>query len=304
MLSRTYKWLEGIHNTKYFLLAYRIIKIYLNVWYPIRFRFTRRNRKFREECDVIVSLTSFPARINRLYLVIYSLINQTIKPLKIILYLSKEQFGGLDDLPKTLMELYHNSILDICFVDGDIRSHKKYYYSFRDYPDNRIIIVDDDFIYPENLVEVLLNMGDKYPKSVCCIHGHKIRMEKEVILPYLKWERDTQCLDKENRRIVPGGGGGVLYPPHCFDGTDVLKINKIMDICPLADDLWLKCHSLLNGYLTVKSSVYPYWVFCDVIYKKNVSLKTENLDKNMNDIQMQRLVKEYPGFLTNLIDNN
>ena len=34
------------------------------------------------------------------------------------------------------------------FVPENFRSHKKYYYVFREYPDHKVITVDDDLIYP------------------------------------------------------------------------------------------------------------------------------------------------------------
>ena len=59
--------------------------------------------KVNQESDIIISLTTFPARISTLWLTIYSLFRQTLMPKKIVLWLSSLQFpNGLEDLPKKL----------------------------------------------------------------------------------------------------------------------------------------------------------------------------------------------------------
>ena len=67
-------------------------------------------------------------------MVIETILSQSIKPDKVILYLSKVQFPRLeDDLPDSLLHMKASG-LDIRFVEGDIRSHKKYYYVMQAYP--------------------------------------------------------------------------------------------------------------------------------------------------------------------------
>lgn len=57
-------------------------------------------------------------------MVIETILSQSIKPDKVILYLSKVQFPRLEeDLPDSLLNMKARG-LDIRFVEGDIRSHK------------------------------------------------------------------------------------------------------------------------------------------------------------------------------------
>ena len=301
MLSSVYEKLEKKHNTSHFLLDYRLVKITVNCVYPLLFRFQRGKHQYKDTSNVIVSLTSFPARIKKVYLTIYSILKQTIKPKKIILYLSKKQFDEIDNLPSTLKKIAKDELVEIRFVDGDIRSHKKYYYAVEEYPDHPILTIDDDIIYPENLIEVLLNTAGKWPGAVCCTHAHKVIISDNHLAPYSVWDQETQEVDTVQAGIVPIGCGGVLYPPHCFDGTEVLEMSKFLSICPLADDLWLKCHSLLNGHEAVKSGYYPYWVFSDIIILRNKSLTTENVRKNQNDVQINSLLENYPLFNSKIL---
>ena len=56
------------------------------------------------ENGVIISFTSFPARINDVWKVVESLKNQSILPAKIILWLSKEQFPDGSGIPASLKD--------------------------------------------------------------------------------------------------------------------------------------------------------------------------------------------------------
>ena len=84
--------------------------------------------------------------------VVECLKRQTIRPDKIILYLSKEQFSSIEEIPDNLISR-QDDIFHIEMVDGDLRSHKKFFYSFTSYPDNLVLLVDDDIYYPLNMVE-------------------------------------------------------------------------------------------------------------------------------------------------------
>ena len=60
----------------------------------------------------------------------------------VILWLSKEQFPDRSFIPNSLLSLEKRGlIIELC--EGDLRSHKKYYYALRQYPNDIIITIDD-----------------------------------------------------------------------------------------------------------------------------------------------------------------
>ena len=60
----------------------------------------------KRDSEIIVSLTSYPARITTVHMTIMTLLNQKVKPDKVILWLAKEQFPkGMASLPKKLIAL-------------------------------------------------------------------------------------------------------------------------------------------------------------------------------------------------------
>ena len=134
--------------------------------------------------DIIVSLTSFPARIDYVYLVVECFLRQTVLPQKIVLWLAKSQFP--DGVPVKLSNMTSDRF-EIRYVENDFRSHKKYLYALREYPDNWILIVDDDIYYPSDTIEKMILAREKYPNSVICRYASPLVVENGTIPPDLSW---------------------------------------------------------------------------------------------------------------------
>ena len=76
--------------------------------------------------NIIVSLTSYPPRIQYVYITIKSLLKQTLKPNIIILWLAKSEFPNKNnDLPNTLLSL-RKYRLKIEYYEQNIKSYKKF----------------------------------------------------------------------------------------------------------------------------------------------------------------------------------
>lgn len=243
--------------------------------------------------DTIVSLTSFPVRIDTIWLCIESLKHQSVKPAKIILYLSKDQFKGLD-LPKSLLnEIDEN--FEIRMVDGDIRSHKKYYYAIQEFEGKNIVTCDDDVIYPPTMLECLLKCHSVFPNDVIANNTHLISLNKDYVLPYSQWRdissnqlKDGYCTLLNQIQV---GVGGVLYPPNVLY-KDVLNIDLAKDLAFMADDLWLYSQTVLSNRKVVKTN----FNMSDVIpipIKGDITLSTVNCSENKNDIQFNAIREFY-----------
>lgn len=247
-----------------------------------------KNRK-----RIIVSLTSFPYRIPNLWMVIEALFRQTVLPDKIILYLSKKQFSNeMNDLPDSLLRYTKNG-LDIRFVDGDIRSHKKYYYAMRDYPNDVIITVDDDIFYPSTMIQTLMRYHEKYPKAVICRYARSLQwMEDDKIMSSLYWKhlRETQVRGSD---FFLGTGGGTLFPnPSECLYKDTLDINLAFRLCPLEDDLWL--NTMIRLQETPIIVVKDYKDILPIQRKGNITLYSQNGgDENLTDVQIQNVIDYY-----------
>lgn len=152
-------------------------------------------------------------------------------------------------------------------------------------------LIDDDTLYPESWLLDLIKTYIKYPNCVCCYRAHKMVLNGEVITPYSDWIGLSPDEMGPDMLLVPIGVGGVLYPPKYFDNVD-FDYEKIKELCPTADDLWLKALGIVNGYKAVK--VYPNskeW-FTIVSSQKQALMKT-NVGSSMNDISIFNLQRYY-----------
>lgn len=227
----------------------RLVRSIAN-WYLPRFLAKPVAPSSLYDNDLIVSLTSFPGRINDVWKVIESLKRQTVKPGRIILWLSIQQFPSKSQIPQSLTKL-EDELFSIRLVDEDFRSHKKYFYSIREFPDKTIITCDDDVYYDEDMIRRLVDTAKRYPNCIISNYASRIKHGNDgSLLPYLKWSSDIRPYNSDN--LLQIGAGGVLYPPGCLHDL-VLNSNVFMNVCPLADDIWLNSMARLKGTPVVKS---------------------------------------------------
>lgn len=261
-----------------------------NVVLPIYFRCSKSNKMNcspRSNSGVIVSFTSFPKRIGKVWMVVESMLRQKIMPAEIHLWLSRKQFPNEDGLPNSLKREIRKG-LQVHFVDVDIRSHKKYYYIFQLRSEEKIMTIDDDILYRSDAIEKLLYYHKKYPDSVIANYARKIETEDGNLKPYDTWKQhDPEGTDID---MFFGSGGGTLFPPHVLH-PDVLKLDSCLACCPTADDIWLNAMTRLNHKRIVKTDYSK--VFLQIINLGDIKLSdTENVGPNGNDRQIS-LVRNY-----------
>lgn len=244
------------------------------------------------EIPIIVSLTSFPARMKEVPAAIGSMLRQTMKPDRIILHLTKSQFEG-KELPAAIRALQEKSGLEVVFCEENLKPHTKYFYAIQANPEAIIVTVDDDIIYRPTLIEELYASYLRHPDCVSCVRAHKMRFSKEgVLFPYNEWIMECHYdIDVPSHQLLATGVGGVLYPPHClpketFDQATILKT------CLNADDLWLKVMEIRNGTKVVlcADSQLPQEILEGA---QGVSLLSGNVVGCKNDEQMQNILEHF-----------
>lgn len=236
--------------------------------------------------EIVVSFTTYPARVWCLPMVVGSILRQKLLPDVIVIYLSKQQF---DDLKHPTIQKIQKQGVRVVLVDGDLRSHKKYYYAMHEYPNSIIITVDDDVIYDKNTIYDLYESYKRHPKAVSAkrVHGMKFD-ESGQLLPYRQWEyQKRDIVDTESLSLIPTGCGGVLYPP-CSLNEKWNDMKGILATCLYADDLWLKIMSLLNKTPVVLAKSDNYRLH-NVWSTLTEGLASENVLEDRNDEQMKKI---------------
>jgi len=282
---------ERFHNYKgippYILSPFRrIVRRVANCRIPQYFKKNKLDFD-KEKSDIIVSLTSFPARIESVYLVIQCMLRQTILPNKIILWLSKEQFPD-ECLPNSLSELI-GDFFEVRFVSEDIRSHKKYYYVMKENPHSWVLLIDDDLYYPADMIEQMIEARNHYHDTIICRYASVLEFDHNNIPPYSNWWVNETSDAVYNNRLFFGSGGGTLVKRDFFD-KDLLDINIAMSLTPIGDDLWLNAMANLIGTnkFKIKSGL-----LLPILIKNDERLCWDNVNNNMNDNQVGKLVDYY-----------
>jgi hypothetical protein len=271
----------------------RIIVRLTNLFIPIYFKllgWLPQNKLNSSRKQYIVSLTTFPARINNVWLAIESILRQKRKPDAIILWLSKEEFKDLTFLPKRLLTL-QNRGLQIRFCPGNLMPHKKYLYAIKEFPDANIITIDDDMLYPPDLLEKLIKAHEEYPDAICCAITREVKTHNGKLMSYKEWDyvktNTTPAL-----RFLTMGGGGTLFPPNSLN-PEVFNLVMLKKKALRTDDLWLKTMSLLsNTKVAAIGGEYPRF-FIPIINKKNIRLMDLNIGEGQNDKVFNDLMEHY-----------
>lgn len=245
------------------------------------------------ETDVVVSLTTFGKRIYDVCLAIESIMQGTMKPNRIILWLAEEEFKG-KALPRVLL-LQQKRGLQIEYCK-DIRSYKKLIPTMRRYPDACIVTIDDDAIYEFDFLEQLVNKHNDYPAAVCAHRIHRVKLDGEgKPMSYLDWEWCIETDAGHSPLHFPTGVGGILYPPNCFS-EEVFNEEAFMGISPYADDVWFYAMELLNGTPVVQAChSRSRGLFVDLPSGSIGALSKENTNEQCcrNDVQIKAVFEKY-----------
>ena len=243
------------------------------------------NKEPREH-HIVVSLTSFPARFFKIGMCLKSLILQTVKPDRIIVYLGNDCTES--DITEE-MKSYEAYGVEFR-IDGEknLKPHKKYYYAMREFPDSIVVTADDDVFYPREWMQKLYDSYLRHPKAVNAWRVHYIQMKNGRIQPYNYWIDQIRSVRKPSKRLIAIGNGGILYPPGIFD-DDLFETDAIESLCLGADDLWLKCHE-------IRKNVPVVWVKSmkvdPVPIPSEKSLSSENVFTGKND-KILREIMDY-----------
>lgn len=193
---------------------------------------------------LIVSLTSFPERVPYVLKTIYSLMNQSVKPNKIILWLSKQQFPNYDgDLSAELLYLRQYG-LSIEWLEGDIRSYKKLVPAINSFPEDVIITADDDLYYPKYWIKSLINSYNENPNVIHTHCSTRIVYKDGNVSFFSRYGMKGDGSISFSNKLL--GGSGTLYPPHLLH-TDVTKESIFMSLAPTTDDIWFWAMALANN---------------------------------------------------------
>lgn len=256
----------------------------------------------QETRDIIVtaSLTSFPARIDYVHLAIKSLMQQSYKPDRIILWLAEDQFPN-HVLPQSLTDLEAYG-LEIKWCDN-LYGHKKYFYSIQQQKENEVIITfDDDIIYPIDCIKRLVAKHRQHPNCLICERAQSLPQNKDNFYNVGRWDTISDvALKKPSHSVCPSTGGGYLipygaYPRHMLD-KDLLTKYALKN-----DDMWCMFMAAENGVRFIKTRKY-HKSFSVIGQSQSVSLASQNVVLNESQADFLALQDAYPQAYNRIISD-
>ena len=241
---------------------------------------------------VIVSLTSYPARFEAAARTLEPLFRQTVVPDGIELWLAEDE-ASPTELPTCLEELVRAG-LEVKWLARSLKPHTKYYGALREHPDDIVITIDDDIVYPLDLVQRLLEMHYRHPEAVIANRTHIVTLDEGgALAPYQEWIfEQTRLCDTPRTDLIATGVGGVLYPPHAFD-DEVFDEAAIRATSLMADDLWLMVHELRLKIPVVSTGANATLTY--VPGTQENGLFVDNLNGGRNNDILTVLFERYPA---------
>ncbi|NGM17157.1 glycosyltransferase family 2 protein [Eggerthellaceae bacterium zg-893] len=240
--------------------------------------------------EIVVSLTSYPARIGSVHEAIESIMRQTVKADRIVLWLAEEQFPrGEDELPERLLALKKRG-LEIRWVGKDYKSFKKIIPALQEFPDAAIVTIDDDLLYRNDVIQKLCDSYKKHPHAISALRTHRIGLTQDrKIKPYNDWEKEVlDCRDEERMDLLATTGAGALFPPDILP-PETCDWSVIEKTCSRADDLWVKAMATRNDVPIVLANDrhglnFVQGTQVDTLWKTNIV---------ENDMQLAAILEVY-----------
>lgn len=236
---------------------------------------------------VIVSFTTHSVRVKNVARTIFSIFRGTFKDIQIVMTLYKDD---VKLITPDLQLLIDNGVVELLIADKDLGPHLKYFYAMQKYRGLPVITIDDDILYPENMVEVLYK---NYLTNKGCIIARRsfyITKTNGVLDSYHVWLKHfTGLVLTPTHKIFATGIGGILYPADCFELSDD-NVAEILSI-KYDDDFYLKALEVRKGLKVV--NVCASW---GELYLKNLTdTETQSIALwyNKNKVASDKNIAKY-----------
>ena len=217
---------------------------------------SNRSARHALPAPLIVSLTSYPPRFPALHLSLRCLLNQSVRPDRVVLWIAHDDFSAL---PREVLELRSRG-LEIR-ATPDLRSFKKIIPALTAFPGAFIATADDDTFYPHRWLESLVRSYSPQDRRIPCGRVHRIVVHEDgTPLPYIAWRHGIRD-HRPSQLNFATGVGGVLFPPNSLH-PDVVRADLFLRLCPTSDDAWLYWMARRAGWtfkLAQPSFKYRSW---------------------------------------------
>jgi GT2 family glycosyltransferase len=258
---------------------------------------------------LIISMTSYPARIEGVAGVWESILNQDVdkRDYHCVLVLAEPEFPD-KKLPLELTKLIESGEIELIWYPKNIKSHKKLMPTLAKYPDNPILVVDDDIIRDDGWLQTFIKDHKDYPNDIISgtfqyyLDGN-LQFQRMIGFKQAKARGKNQVPGLVLNFARPANGcAGTLYPAHTFTDKRFFDEEKMMELSPTSDESWQYCFNVMKG-MTMRQTSVIFDESAGVVpgsQELSTSLYKVN-SKKYRDI-FEGLFKEFPEFKKEIIN--
>lgn len=233
--------------------------------------------------EAVVTMTTHGGRIRLAWVALESIARGDVLPRRLILSLDEPELGR--PLPGPLRRLVARG-LEIVPAKPGLRVHAKYwpYVSSVEHHTMPLVVSDDDMIYPQRWLRVLVAAHRARPELVHGFRVHEMQCSDGAVWPYHLW--------------MPAGGtapsfahfatgvSGQILPPVLLDRLRAAG-EAFLERAPSADDIWINANAVRAGIRTAQveetSRNFPF-----VPATQATGLYRLNVAGRENDAQLAR----------------
>lgn len=211
---------------------------------------------------LVVSLTSTSRRIGRLAEVVQSLLEQTLQPERILIWLSEEPFlfdRGVpqDQIPTNLRALVDaaETPVEIRYTEntGPFRKIMPTIEHLRSHLSSLVVVTaDDDTRYPARWLESLY-AGFQRERCAVAFRARRILYEAGRPRPYRMWPKVDGNRELLSHALMTTGKDGHLLTPDML--AEPFFSDEFKRLCPSRCDAWIGAALLARKTPTLKLSL-------------------------------------------------
>jgi len=242
---------------------------------------------------IVVTLSSIPSRIGRIFPALNSLLDQTVAPQQIILAVPetsrREDTGYV--VPDEIRE---HPRITVLATERDWGPATKLIPTLRHLayaPETPVLAVDDDNIYPRTFIETFQHHARAMPHAALSLRGCSVPQSR-------RWkdcrEFKGSSVTSPKRTDVIEGCAGILVRPAFFD-DDVFDYQKAPPEAFFVDDVWISGHLArrrVPAYVVPFPGAFVYMP--SLVTLKGPRLdRDENRDGRNNDVLLDYFGKDW-----------
>ena len=249
---------------------------------------------------IIVSMTSYPARIKNVGMSIFLLLSrQTVKPDEIHLWLAEPQFPNKEaDLPKDLQTILRIPSVKLHWVKTNTYVHKRHEIFKIAETADCVFLIDDDVKYANNLIETVMGVHKKHPNCIVCYNNYATHKYKGRRIIY---ENSKLGAGPHVNKVRWCGQSMIpvsLYPMEILDTAHQAVRDKTS---PVSDECWFQPWIVLHD-IPVYFLTYGWGEDIDPANGKNKGLVAWSHKKDSNgyekrDNWLNAVLHAYPQIL-------